>query len=123
LLMLNSGGINTLLGNGDGTFHGSLNTPIPGSPYWVVADVNGDGKPDLVVVDSSVAGPVSALLGNGDGTFLPPLTSPGIFGQPPIALTTGDFNGDGKQDVALLYLNGVAGLLGNGDGTFQAPLK
>jgi hypothetical protein len=80
-----------------------------------VADVNGDGKPDLVV--SGFLGIVT-LLGNGDGTFRSgPVTAAPAEGP---FLATGDFNNDGKVDVAVTdYLSGMLYiLLGNGDGTF-----
>ena len=61
-----------------------------------IADLNGDGKADLLVAnfgDSSL----SVLLGNGDGTFQPVLTSP--VGPNPSALVVGDFNRDGTLDI------------------------
>ena len=62
---------------------------------------------------------MSILLGNGDGTFQNQGTYP--VGSYPIALVTGDFNGDGRTDLAVAnsYDNDVSILLGNGDGTFQ----
>src|SRR5208337_4904045 len=82
-----------------------------------VADVNGDGKPDVVVSNGN--GTVGVLLGNGDGTFQPAVTfNPGLQSQAGIALA--DLNGDGKPDlVVAIYSGTVAVLLGNGDGTFQ----
>lgn len=85
----------------------------------VTADLNGDGKPDLAVVNSQ-SHSVTILLGNGDGTFVP-APSPDT-GSVPVALVAGDFNGDGKTDLAVAnsQSNSVTILLGNGDGTFTA---
>src|SRR6202044_3482276 len=89
---------------------------FPGNyPSQFDGDVNGDGIPDLLVTDGSVNGGVYIYLGQGDGTFL--LTSMIPFGAA-VNIVTGDFNHDGKLDVATAG-NQLA--LGNGDGTFQAP--
>ena len=84
------------------------------SPQTVaVADVNGDGKPDLLVANSESVG---VLLGNGDGTFQTAVTYPagGWY------LAIADVNGDGKLDLQVTNVESSVGvLLGNGDGTFQ----
>ena len=88
-----------------------------------LADFNGDGKPDLAVaILEAVGAPkqLTILLGNGDGTFQSPLNSP--TSDFPVALAAGDFNGDGKLDVAVSdFSGGIDILLGNGDGTFKPP--
>jgi Bacterial Ig-like domain (group 3)/FG-GAP-like repeat/Chitobiase/beta-hexosaminidase C-terminal domain/NHL repeat len=88
-----------------------------------VADFNGDGIGDLVVSNAS-DGTVSVSLGNGDGAFGSPqviFTYPSGSTQQVLA---GDFNGDGKQDFAILNADGSVFIaLGNGNGTFATPVE
>ncbi len=106
----------TLLGNGDGTFQPPLVRSGVGSGSLFIADFNGDGTPDLITVGFAV----STALGNGDGTFQDLVTL--INYPPPDAVAVGDFNGDGKLDIAITYWFGVEVMPGNGDGTFRAPI-
>ena len=93
------------------------------SPICVaVGDFNGDGKTDLAVANSMTGdNTVSILLGNGDGTFQSERTY--TTGSRPFSVAVGDFNGDGKADLAVANYgsNTVSILLGNGDGTFRSP--
>ncbi|MGA8437028.1 MAG: FG-GAP-like repeat-containing protein [Candidatus Sulfotelmatobacter sp.] len=118
--------ISILLGNGDGTFQAptSYSTGTDTYPYFVVVgDFNGDGIADIAVANYAT-NTISVFLGNGstgvgDGTFQAHIdTSTG--GEEPTSIATGDFNGDGKLDVAVtnFHTNNVSVLLGNGDGTF-----
>jgi hypothetical protein len=85
-----------------------------------IADVNGDGKLDVLAGMSYPGFAIAVLLGRGDGTFQSPILSP--TGSIPFSIAVGDFNGDGNPDVAVAQRdsNTVAVLLGNGDGTFQS---
>jgi FG-GAP-like repeat len=140
---VNESCVSVLLGNGDGTFQPAATYDAGGYPYAsgpginipiFVADVNGDGKPDLVVANATDRnqvgdGVVGVLLGNGDGTFQPVVRyDSGGFGASGAAMA--DVNGDGKLDVVVVNCGGpvscappvatVGVLLGNGNGTFQA---
>jgi type II secretory pathway component GspD/PulD (secretin) len=180
-----------LIGNGDGTFKAPVSYPTGVAPDALMAeDFDGDGDPDLAVVnqgDGVTNSTVSVLLGNKptpgggqdgtfaakadynvgiapsaiatgtfvtngftslvvtnkgsssvsillgqttgtipNGTFLPPalpLAPTYTTGASPAGVAVGDFNGDGKQDLAVTYAtdsssNSVSILLGNGDGSF-----
>jgi hypothetical protein len=113
LAVYGRGGITIEMGNGDGTFNALPPiSPGAGVPPMVVADVNNDGKLDIIE-----AGAV--LLGNGDGTFQPAMNF--LIGNPVYTIGVADFNRDGKVDLAITAGNaGISILLGNGDGTFQA---
>jgi len=147
-LVVANGAANTvsvMLGNGDGTFQTAVQYNIGSSADFVaVADFNNDEKLDLLVSTSGgegpneVAGSIAILLGNGDGTFqAAKTTSTGSFTGTTPFVAVGDFNGDGKFDVATgngfakpncdshegnCVDGNVIVFLGKGDGTFQSPV-
>src|SRR6266852_3242954 len=121
VVMTVNGGFAVALGNGDGTFQSAVFYPTQLSYFLAVADFNGDGNLDIVTADDNL-GPstVSVYLGNGDGTFkTPPVVSSTT--NPNVFVVVGDFNGDGKPDIAVIDLPYISVLLGNGDGTFGPP--
>jgi hypothetical protein len=132
-----------LAGKGDGTFRQPKKLRSGGVSWSVqVADLNRDGIPDLVVVNTCTGtfnihsckngnGSVGVLLGLGKGKFQAAQTYP-LAGLGSYTLTVGDFNGDGIPDVAATSFcvdpscstgGNVGILLGNGDGSFQAAVS
>jgi len=131
-----TGGVSVLLGTGDGAFQSAVSYPVGSIPVSVaVGDFNGDGKLDLATANSgssSVPGTtVSVLLNSGDGsgTFQTQVGYP--VGSSPRSVAVGDFNGDGKPDLAVANDGSssvpgatVSVLLNSGDGsgTFQTQV-
>jgi uncharacterized protein (TIGR03437 family) len=117
------------LGNGDGTFQNSgpqMDFPYSHILFDVVGDFNNDGKMDVAQTSIRVSNKVYIWLGNGDGTFRrgpDAQLSSESFSTGPLA--AGDFNGDGKTDLAVSFSDLVGGppgielLFGKGDGSFQ----
>jgi uncharacterized protein (TIGR03437 family) len=133
-------GLVVRLGNGDGTFGNPIVTPatqnftaLNFAGAIVVGDFNNDGKLDVANTSAwhDAFGMVWVWLGNGDGTFrMLPANDQFSGSNSPSApqLAVGDFNGDGKLDLAIgagdfTSLSGpttfIGILLGNGDGTFR----
>jgi len=115
--------VSILLGDGAGNFALASSLAVGSYPWSVaVGDFNGDGKLDLAVASRGSygnPGTVSILLGDGTGNFT--LLSSLVTGTIPDSVAVGDFNGDGKLDLAVA--NGssegtVSILLGDGTGNF-----
>jgi hypothetical protein len=123
-------GVSILMGVGDGTFRSKADYPSGGVPLAVaVGDFYGDGHQDLVVANGGkVCGlvchqgdTVGVLVGNGDGTFQPAIVY--VAGSEPASLTTGDFNRDGKLDLAVANVasNTMSVFLNNGTKSTVPP--
>lgn len=122
--------VTVLPGNGSGKFVAAKRTTVTGFDTVVftsmtIGDVNGDGRPDVAFlgqhhVTGSAA--LGVMLGNGDGTFQAPRVTALPSGITPISITTADFNGNGKLDIAVGTASEILVLPGNGDGTFAAPI-
>jgi len=117
--------VSILLGRDDGTFEPEIRLTVGRLPTaLVVGDFNGDGRQDLVVSElgSEInTSDVFIVLGRGDGSFGPEARY--AVGVGPESIAVGDFNGDGRQDLAVANRydsasHGVSVLLGRGNGTF-----
>jgi hypothetical protein len=133
--------VNIMFGNGDGTFSAGQSYPSGGfftnqgvafvNKLLAVDDFNRDGNDDLAIVSTCLSksdcstGVLRILLGRGDGTFRVAERHAAV-GHLAKAVTVGDFNGDGKADIAITNYcasscssGAVNVLLGNGNGTLQ----
>ena len=132
-------GVAVLLGNGDGAFqtpkYSLFAPPFPLEPMSLITeDFNGDGKADVAFAGFGIknTNTLAIMLGNGDGTLqFAGTPAPYSIVQPASSIVAGDFNRDGKLDLALTYdwsgytapgQSSYAIFLGNGDGTFQDPM-
>jgi len=127
LVVANNGGGNFGVfmnkANGAGTFFPEVTTTMFSATGQVTAaDLNGDGKMDLVLPEP-LCGCAAVFLGNGDGTFAPEADY--SIGTSAYQIALGDLNGDGKLDMVVTNNDpagmGITVALGVGDGTFLAP--
>ncbi|MFI5176876.1 MAG: FG-GAP repeat domain-containing protein, partial [Terriglobia bacterium] len=114
------------------SFGTAVNLSAGTHPFAVaVGDFNSDGKVDMAVTNvgdiSGNGGSVLIYLGHGDGTFPSTINHTAVNYpslQRPSGIAVGDFNRDGKLDLAVTeQVSGrVSILIGNGDGSFQTPV-
>ena len=124
-----AGGVSVLLGSGNGKFQTAQTYSSAGyqADSVAVTDLDGDGKPDLVVSNlcqnptDCNNGVVSSLLGRGDGTFHG-AHAYSSGGQNAYSVVAGFFSGDGNTDVVVANGDGTDVLLGNGDGSFGTAI-
>jgi hypothetical protein len=124
LVVATTAGTYILVNKGDGTFH-SAQGYEPESSDVTAADVNGDGKADLVLAggffEEGTEG-LTILFGRGHGVFA---SSTAYVAVPNLsAVAAGDFNGDGKADLAVADSDGdlIGIMFGQGKGRFSSPL-
>ncbi len=115
-----TGNISVFLGKGDGTFGAAIqNNTLTTPDSLVVADFNGDKKPDLFVHQQNAA--YNTLFGDGTGAFAAPVLA--VSSSANSMGSAGDFSGDGKADVVLGFTaqqNNVVALVGDGKGGFAS---
>ncbi|HWF88606.1 MAG TPA: VCBS repeat-containing protein [Pyrinomonadaceae bacterium] len=99
--------------------------PLRTGESWfaAIADVNGDGKPDIVATHHELNA-ITVLLGDGHGGFTEANGSPFDFGVSLFNLIITDVNRDGRMDIVATSGNSLRVLLGDGRGAFkpEAPI-
>lgn len=112
-------GVDTLLGNGDGTFQSAKNSGFSERLNQIeLIDLDGDGNLDMIGVGQSG---LSAYRGDGAGGFA--FARSFDYGQPASGLAVADFNGDGLQDVAFALDSGASTQLAVAYGTGTSLLS
>src|SRR5207244_3596310 len=121
-----SNDVTVFRGRGDGAFCGSANYAANGQgPIEVVAaDLDGDGKPELLTANYG-SWDVSVLLGLGKGEFQSGVAYPVVSGAHSYALAVTELNGDGKPDVVAANSgqSSISALYGNGNGTLRTAVN
>ncbi|MDR3752348.1 MAG: FG-GAP-like repeat-containing protein [Terracidiphilus sp.] len=119
LAVASQAGLAVLLNDGSGHFPTATPAAISSQPLSLAAaDLSGSGYDDLVLANQD--GTISVLLGDGNGGFHAAIVHSIALG-PLTSVVAGDFNGDGKADIAVSQANSntLSVLLSDGDGSFQ----
>ena len=127
----------TAIGNGDGTFHAGSKVSLPQTAGGLaVGDFDGDGNTDAVVYEETkqsdgtwgtgtiafFAGDGTGMLAAGPVTMDPVTGGAATNGVSPNNFASGDFDGDGKLDLAILEAQGIEIVRGDGTGAFSHAL-
>jgi hypothetical protein len=118
-----SNNLGVLVGYGNGSFSSQITyTTGSGSSPWsaAVGDLNDDGHPDIAVANSGTSN-VGLFYGYGNGSFTTQRSKSTIIPSNPYSVAVGDFNDDGRLDIAVAnyWTNNVGIFLGDENGTFS----
>ncbi len=117
-LLAESARVVVLRGNGKGAFENISETPVPAGPrYAALGDINGDGRPDIVLTHGSDQ--LSVVLNKGGGRFAP--ASPFDLETTVFAVAVADVNRDKKNDLVVAAVESVIVLLNSASGFAPAP--
>ena len=108
-----------LLADGKGGF-APHQLPLRTSEPWfaAIADLNGDGRPDIVATHHEISA-LTVMIGDGHGGFTEASGSPFDFGASLFHFIIADVDRDGKPDVVAVSGDSVRVLLGDGRGAFK----
>ncbi|CAF1690691.1 unnamed protein product, partial [Adineta ricciae] len=100
-----TGDIGILFGNSNGTFQDQIEYTVDSNTYpysLTLQDFNNDGHTDIAVANRG-GNNVAMMLGNANGTFRKQIIFGNDFSISPLLIAAGDFNDDGRSEIALIY--------------------